>query len=171
MAVAKSWASSEDTTCVISAHSSQQTLTVRQVYLNIVLDDALEEKAGGEKSRIGMVVIRGNSVVMIEVRTFESLVMWVWLTRHSGTRPYQPRRTQDRTVNQNSSSDNDEATKQSAFVQRKHSADYGVWARTLCGYGSHAQSHNVWRGNFDATTELTLFLLRSPYPRHDTTWR
>jgi small nuclear ribonucleoprotein G len=38
------------------------------VYLNIVLDDALEEKPGGEKVRIGMVVIRGNSVVMLEVR-------------------------------------------------------------------------------------------------------
>jgi hypothetical protein len=37
-----------------------------QVYLNIVLDDALEEKAGGEKVRIGMVVIRGNAVVMLE---------------------------------------------------------------------------------------------------------
>ncbi|KAL5116907.1 Serine/threonine-protein kinase smg1, partial [Pleosporales sp. CAS-2024a] len=36
------------------------------VYLNIVLDEALEEKAGGEKVRIGMVVIRGNAVVMIE---------------------------------------------------------------------------------------------------------
>lgn len=39
-----------------------------QVYLNIVLDEALEEKAGGEKVRIGMVVIRGNAVVMLEVR-------------------------------------------------------------------------------------------------------
>jgi hypothetical protein len=38
------------------------------VYLNIVLDEALEEKAGGEKVRIGMVVIRGNAVVMLEVR-------------------------------------------------------------------------------------------------------
>lgn len=38
-----------------------------QVYLNIVLDEALEEKAGGEKTRIGMVVIRGNAVVMLEV--------------------------------------------------------------------------------------------------------
>jgi small nuclear ribonucleoprotein G len=36
------------------------------VYLNIVLDEALEEKAGGEKVRIGMVVIRGNAVVMLE---------------------------------------------------------------------------------------------------------
>lgn len=43
-------------------------LTELQVYLNIVLDDALEEKAGGEKVRIGMVVIRGNAVVMLEVR-------------------------------------------------------------------------------------------------------
>ncbi|KAL6715968.1 hypothetical protein ACLMJK_006930 [Lecanora helva] len=46
------------------------------VFLNIVLDEAVEEKAGGEKVRIGMVVwfranvllavIRGNSVVMLE---------------------------------------------------------------------------------------------------------
>lgn len=36
------------------------------VFLNIVLDDAVEEKAGGEKVRLGMVVIRGNSVVMLE---------------------------------------------------------------------------------------------------------
>lgn len=47
-------------------------LTVRdggvQVFLNIVLDDAVEEKDGGEKVRIGTVVIRGNSVVMLEVR-------------------------------------------------------------------------------------------------------
>ena len=40
---------------------------IAQVYLNIVLDEALEEKAGGEKVRIGMVVIRGNAVVMLEV--------------------------------------------------------------------------------------------------------
>ncbi|KAI5798986.1 small nuclear ribonucleoprotein SmG [Geopyxis carbonaria] len=39
------------------------------VFLNIVLDDAVEEKDGGEKVRIGTVVIRGNSVVMLEVRT------------------------------------------------------------------------------------------------------
>jgi small nuclear ribonucleoprotein G len=30
------------------------------------LDDAVEEKSSGEKVRIGMVVIRGNSVVMME---------------------------------------------------------------------------------------------------------
>ncbi|ESZ93108.1 putative small nuclear ribonucleoprotein G [Sclerotinia borealis F-4128] len=36
------------------------------VFLNIVLDDAVEEKEGGEKVKIGMVVIRGNSVVMLE---------------------------------------------------------------------------------------------------------
>ncbi|TAQ90126.1 hypothetical protein B7494_g1529 [Chlorociboria aeruginascens] len=38
----------------------------RKVFLNIVLDDAVEEKDGGEKIRLGMVVIRGNSVVMLE---------------------------------------------------------------------------------------------------------
>lgn len=36
--------------------------------MNIVLDDAVEEKEGGEKVRIGTIVIRGNSVVMLEVR-------------------------------------------------------------------------------------------------------
>ena len=38
-----------------------------QVFLNIVLDDAVEEKPDGKRERIGMVVIRGNSVVMLEV--------------------------------------------------------------------------------------------------------
>ncbi|KAJ9197392.1 hypothetical protein DTO166G4_5486 [Paecilomyces variotii] len=36
------------------------------VFMNIVLDEAVEEKSGGEKARLGMVVIRGNSVVMLE---------------------------------------------------------------------------------------------------------
>jgi len=36
------------------------------VFLNIVLDEAVEEKPGGERQRLGMVVIRGNSVVMLE---------------------------------------------------------------------------------------------------------
>ena len=63
-----------------------------QVFMNIVLDDAFEEKQGGEKVAIGMVVrghpcwlcgyrgaelttmqvIRGNSVVMLEVSTLPS---------------------------------------------------------------------------------------------------
>jgi hypothetical protein len=38
-----------------------------QVYLNIVLDDAVEEKPGNVRDPIGMVVIRGNAVVMLEV--------------------------------------------------------------------------------------------------------
>ncbi|KAK9382946.1 uncharacterized protein V2V93DRAFT_363878 [Kockiozyma suomiensis] len=36
------------------------------VFLNLVLDDAVEEKDGGEKINIGTIVIRGNSVVMME---------------------------------------------------------------------------------------------------------
>ena len=36
------------------------------VFLNIVLDEAVEEKPNGEKQRMGMCVIRGNSVVMLE---------------------------------------------------------------------------------------------------------
>ncbi|KIW07576.1 small nuclear ribonucleoprotein G [Verruconis gallopava] len=42
------------------------TLRGYDVFLNIVLDEAVEEKQSGEKVRIGMVVIRGNSVVMME---------------------------------------------------------------------------------------------------------
>lgn len=42
------------------------TTNQTQVFLNIVLDDAVEEKPGGERARLGMVVIRGNSVVMLE---------------------------------------------------------------------------------------------------------
>lgn len=45
-----------------------------QVYLNIVLDEALEERPGGEKIRIGMVVIRGNAVVMLEVHILYSAI-------------------------------------------------------------------------------------------------
>ncbi|KAL9610207.1 MAG: hypothetical protein Q9167_005084 [Letrouitia subvulpina] len=45
------------------------TLRGYDVFLNLVLDEAVEEKAGGERERIGMVVIRGNSVVMLEVST------------------------------------------------------------------------------------------------------
>ncbi|KAK8034205.1 hypothetical protein PG993_009200 [Apiospora rasikravindrae] len=36
------------------------------VFLNIVLDNAVEEKDNGQKETLGMVVIRGNSVVMLE---------------------------------------------------------------------------------------------------------
>lgn len=42
------------------------TLRGYDVFLNIVLDDAIEEKKNGEKENIGQVVIRGNSVVMLE---------------------------------------------------------------------------------------------------------
>jgi LSM domain len=37
------------------------------VFLNIVLDEAVEGKSGREKERLGMVVIQGNPVVMLEV--------------------------------------------------------------------------------------------------------
>ncbi|EFY88729.1 hypothetical protein J3458_002225 [Metarhizium acridum] len=41
-------------------------LITPKVFLNIVLDEAVEEKEGGDKVKLGMVVIRGNSVVMME---------------------------------------------------------------------------------------------------------
>jgi small nuclear ribonucleoprotein G len=46
----------------------QGTLRGYDVYLNVVLDEAVEEKKDGGKERLGMVVIRGNAVVMLEVR-------------------------------------------------------------------------------------------------------
>ncbi|KAK9460833.1 ribonucleoprotein LSM domain-containing protein [Lipomyces oligophaga] len=36
------------------------------VFLNLVLDDAFEEKSGDEKIKVGTIVIRGNSVVTME---------------------------------------------------------------------------------------------------------
>ena len=39
---------------------------IGQVFLNIVLDEAFEEKDDGQKVPMGMCVIRGNSVVMLE---------------------------------------------------------------------------------------------------------
>ncbi|KAL1583816.1 hypothetical protein WHR41_07181 [Cladosporium halotolerans] len=42
------------------------TLRGYDVFLNIVLDEATESKPSGEKTRLGMCVIRGNSVVMLE---------------------------------------------------------------------------------------------------------
>ncbi|KAJ5899893.1 hypothetical protein N7495_004637 [Penicillium taxi] len=35
-------------------------------FMNIVLDDAFEQHADGSKSPIGMIVLRGKSLVMIE---------------------------------------------------------------------------------------------------------
>lgn len=42
------------------------TLRGYDQFLNIVLDDVVEEKKSGEKEKIGQIVIRGNSVVMLE---------------------------------------------------------------------------------------------------------
>lgn len=53
----------------------QGTLRGYDVYLNVVLDEAVEEKKDGTKERIGMVVIRGNSVVLIEVSSRRPLPM------------------------------------------------------------------------------------------------
>ncbi|XP_077992967.1 small nuclear ribonucleoprotein G-like [Glandiceps talaboti] len=35
-------------------------------FMNMVMDESVEEIAGGEKHQIGMVVIRGNSIIMLE---------------------------------------------------------------------------------------------------------
>ena len=41
-------------------------LTRSQTYLNIVLDEAYEDKKEGGRERMGMCVVRGNSVVLVE---------------------------------------------------------------------------------------------------------
>lgn len=35
-------------------------------FMNLVVDDSVEETKSGERRNIGMVVIRGNSVVLLE---------------------------------------------------------------------------------------------------------
>jgi len=35
-------------------------------FMNLVMDDAVEEKKTGERANVGMVVVRGNSVVLLE---------------------------------------------------------------------------------------------------------
>uniref|UniRef100_A0A8C9Z602 Small nuclear ribonucleoprotein G n=1 Tax=Sander lucioperca TaxID=283035 RepID=A0A8C9Z602_SANLU len=35
-------------------------------FMNMVLDDSLEMGPGGQQNTIGMVVIRGNSIIMLE---------------------------------------------------------------------------------------------------------
>jgi small nuclear ribonucleoprotein G len=35
-------------------------------FMNLVIDDAVEETKSGEKNNIGMVVVRGNSVGLLE---------------------------------------------------------------------------------------------------------
>ena len=56
-------------------------LTISQVFLNVVLDEAVEEKPGGERVRLGMVVIRGNSVVMLEVCFIATALMFCSIFR------------------------------------------------------------------------------------------
>uniref|UniRef100_A0AAY4CXZ1 Small nuclear ribonucleoprotein G n=1 Tax=Denticeps clupeoides TaxID=299321 RepID=A0AAY4CXZ1_9TELE len=35
-------------------------------FMNLVVDDCLEMAPGGQQNKIGMVVIRGNSIIMLE---------------------------------------------------------------------------------------------------------
>jgi hypothetical protein len=63
-------------TCVTFSSTGYPNVTdVFQVYLNLVLDDAVEEKPGNVRDPIGMVVIRGNAVVMLEVRVPSTVKM------------------------------------------------------------------------------------------------
>ena len=37
-------------------------------FMNLVLDEAVEVSKSGERNNIGMIVIRGNSVVMLDAK-------------------------------------------------------------------------------------------------------
>ena len=37
-------------------------------FMNLVLDEAIEITKAGDKNQIGMIVLRGNSVVMLEAK-------------------------------------------------------------------------------------------------------
>ncbi|OVF08701.1 hypothetical protein EJF18_30584 [Clavispora lusitaniae] len=50
------------------------TLRGYDVFMNITMADALEQDPSGEKLAIGTVVIRGNSIVSIEVRTISNIL-------------------------------------------------------------------------------------------------
>lgn len=68
MAPEKSWAPSAATTYAPPRYPLRESSVTDfyQVFLNIVLDEATESKPNNEKQRLGMCVIRGNSVVMME---------------------------------------------------------------------------------------------------------
>ena len=48
-------------------------------FMNLVLDETIEEVSASERNEIGMVVIRGNSVTMIECLERTVLVVCGWL--------------------------------------------------------------------------------------------
>jgi small nuclear ribonucleoprotein G len=56
----------------VQLNGSRQIIGVLRgydVFLNIVLDEAVEKKPNGDHVKVGTTVIRGNSVVLMEVRT------------------------------------------------------------------------------------------------------
>lgn len=58
------------------------TLRGYDVFMNITMADALEQDPSGEKLAIGTVVIRGNSIVSIEVRTISNIYRTLLTSRH-----------------------------------------------------------------------------------------
>ena len=55
--------------CAVKLNGSRMvtgTLRGFDQFMNIVLDETVEEVSASEQNKIGMVVIRGNSIVMIE---------------------------------------------------------------------------------------------------------
>ncbi|KAF7702447.1 hypothetical protein HF521_001730 [Silurus meridionalis] len=46
-------------------------------FMNLVVDDCVEVSTGGQQNTIGMVVIRGNSIIMLEA--LESMMMMMMM--------------------------------------------------------------------------------------------
>ena len=65
----------------VQLNGSRQIIGVLRgydVFLNIVLDEAVEKKPNGDHVKVGTTVIRGNSVVLIEVRTsFKKIIEFI----------------------------------------------------------------------------------------------
>jgi len=65
----------------VQLNGSRQIIGVLRgydVFLNIVLDEAVEKKPNGDHVKVGTTVIRGNSVVLMEVRTsFKKIIEFI----------------------------------------------------------------------------------------------
>jgi len=58
-----------DKTLAVKLNGSRKVIGILRGYdqfMNLVLENTVEEVSGSERNEIGMVVIRGNSVVMME---------------------------------------------------------------------------------------------------------
>lgn len=159
-----------------------------QVYLNVVLDDAIEERPGGEKLRLGMVVIRGNSVVMLEVPSPEILHLWKctdtlyrpWTaSTRSNPRSDVKTRARDRNEYIITAVHRTEARQAILADSGHYKAHRRSWRRTFVGMPPHTWFptprlyHTIYDLGYKIceTSQLTSQIYRTIVSTHDTTSR